>query len=152
MEPVARLLETSHVVWSAGHVTPDKFEESMAQSIAGKSSLGGSPASITSLLAEDPPDELFLPPRYGAKRDEASCPPRAAFVPINEQQLVRGQTERAAGRFVPLLKGESLSLHDALQHKEWAVDTARLASLLVGSQASLEELVCSEDDSEDEDE
>jgi len=71
MEPVSRLLETSSQVWHEASIKRHEelvntVSEKMARRMSGSSHDLASPASITSMLAETAPEELFLPPKYGA--------------------------------------------------------------------------------------
>jgi len=133
MEPVARLLETFDELASGkGRGAREHgVEESMAVSIVNAPVSVASPTAITALIDTQAPDELFLPPTYGSSQ--------AALKPMKSESRSLHSTQKGGqGHFVSLLKGEPLSLRDAMQPP--------LSSLV----ASLTELVGDEDEDEDE--
>ena len=66
-----------------GHAdTAERMALNIVKDPAGQDS---SPASITAMLTDHAPDELFLPPAYGETKISM---PKASFGPINDHMLL----------------------------------------------------------------
>ena len=148
VKPVARLLETWETCSKGKEdADPSSSSETMALQIVKKEpAVTASPTSITAMLGDKPPTELFLPGAVGYET-AASC--RSAWVvPSRPDDHLAKQKDEG---FVSLLKAEPLSLRDALQKGEGAPAASNLISFLAGAHPSLAEIVAI-DDVEDESE
>lgn len=118
MEPVARLLETgaqvSVQVWERYHDKQvDIVSEQMARKVVANDDLVASPESITALMGDCVPEELFLPQRYSAasSRDAASI--STSFSAMTTAST-KNQDECSV---MSLLKADESALRNALQQE-----------------------------------
>merc|ERR1719231_1598340 len=119
MEPARRLIATCEKLRE--DITASKTSTIMALHMVNNptsSTALASPASITALLGDPPPDELFLPPTYGAAAQQRATPPASLSLVAQAEQRKPGANRlEDPSNFMSILKGDkALSLRDALQH------------------------------------